>query len=62
MFDERLVAILASKIVARVPITIVLSAGPYPGYSTGFTLPDVAHVLQLAVAADRAGNSNPENQ
>jgi phosphatidylserine/phosphatidylglycerophosphate/cardiolipin synthase-like enzyme len=52
-FDERLVDILAAKIVAGVPITIVLSAGPYPGYSTGFTLADVANVLQAAVQVDR---------
>jgi phosphatidylserine/phosphatidylglycerophosphate/cardiolipin synthase-like enzyme len=50
LFDERLVAILAGKIVAGVPIRIVLSAGPYPGYSTGFKLTDVATVLQYAVA------------
>ena len=54
LFDERLVAILASKIVAGVPIRIVLSAGPYPGYSTGFKLTDVATLLQFAVATDRA--------
>jgi phosphatidylserine/phosphatidylglycerophosphate/cardiolipin synthase-like enzyme len=59
-FDERLVAILANKIVARVPITIVLSAGPYPGYSTGpWTLMDVAKVLQGAVQADE-GASAPQ--
>jgi phosphatidylserine/phosphatidylglycerophosphate/cardiolipin synthase-like enzyme len=52
MFDERLFAVLASKIVAGVPITIVLSAGPYPGYSTGFKPTEVAKILLGAVAAD----------
>jgi phosphatidylserine/phosphatidylglycerophosphate/cardiolipin synthase-like enzyme len=55
MFDERLVDILASKIVAGVPITIVLSAGGggAAGYGNGFTLMDLANVLQYAVAVDR---------
>jgi phosphatidylserine/phosphatidylglycerophosphate/cardiolipin synthase-like enzyme len=52
LFDERLFAVLASKIVAGVPITIVLSAGPYPGYSTGFKPTEVAKILLLAVAGD----------
>lgn len=53
-FDERLFAILASKIVAGVPITIVLSAGGggAAGYSNGWTLKDVAKVLQEALEVD----------
>lgn len=60
LFDERLLAILASKVVARVPITIVLSAGPYPGYSTGFTPAGFADVLVSAVAANGGGPSRAE--
>jgi phosphatidylserine/phosphatidylglycerophosphate/cardiolipin synthase-like enzyme len=54
-FDERLFAILASKIVAGVPITIVLSAGGggIAGYKNKpFTLQDVAKLLQQAVEVD----------
>ncbi|MBV9944576.1 MAG: hypothetical protein JO262_20800 [Solirubrobacterales bacterium] len=53
-FDERLFAILANKIVARVPITIVLSAGGggAAGYGNGWTLKDVATVLQEALELD----------
>jgi phosphatidylserine/phosphatidylglycerophosphate/cardiolipin synthase-like enzyme len=53
-FDERLFAILASKIVAGVPITIVLSAGGggAAGYSNGWTLKDLATILQQALEVD----------
>jgi phosphatidylserine/phosphatidylglycerophosphate/cardiolipin synthase-like enzyme len=55
-FDERLFAILASKIVAGVPITIVLSAGggsALGGYQNKpFTLKDVAQILQQSLEVD----------
>jgi phosphatidylserine/phosphatidylglycerophosphate/cardiolipin synthase-like enzyme len=53
-FDERLFAILASKVVAGVPITIVLSAGGggAAGYSNGWTLKDLAKILQQALEVD----------
>jgi phosphatidylserine/phosphatidylglycerophosphate/cardiolipin synthase-like enzyme len=53
-FDERLFAILASKIVAGVPITIVLSAGGggAAGYSNGWTLKDLAKILKEALEVD----------
>lgn len=53
-FDERLFAILANKIVARVPITIVLSSGGggAAGYSNGWTVKDVAKILKQAVEVD----------
>ncbi len=52
--DERLFAILASKIVAGVPITIVLSAGRggAAGYSNGWTLKDLGKILKQAVEVD----------
>lgn len=53
-FDERLIAILANKIVAGVPIKIVLSAGGggAAGYGNGYTLKDLAKILQQAVELD----------
>jgi phosphatidylserine/phosphatidylglycerophosphate/cardiolipin synthase-like enzyme len=53
-FDERLFAILANKIVAGVPITIVLSAGGggAAGYGNGWTLKDTAEILKQAVEVD----------
>jgi phosphatidylserine/phosphatidylglycerophosphate/cardiolipin synthase-like enzyme len=55
VFDERLFAILAGKIVAGVPITIVLSAGGggIAGYKNKpFTPKDVATTLQKALEVD----------
>lgn len=54
MFDERLFAILASKIAAGVPITIVLSSGGggAAGYSNGWTIKDVGETLKKAVEVD----------
>jgi phosphatidylserine/phosphatidylglycerophosphate/cardiolipin synthase-like enzyme len=54
MFDERLMAMLARKIVAGVPITIVLSAGGggAAGYSNGWTIKEVGEVLKRAVEVD----------
>ncbi len=53
-FDERLFAILAAKIVAGVPIKIVLSAGGggAAGYSNGWTLKELAKVMQQALEVD----------
>ena len=53
-FDERLIAILASKIMAGVPIKIVLSAGGggAAGYGNGFTLKDLAKILHQALEVD----------
>jgi phosphatidylserine/phosphatidylglycerophosphate/cardiolipin synthase-like enzyme len=53
-FDERLFAILADKIAADVPITIVLSAGGggAAGYSNGWTIKDTAETLLQAVEID----------
>jgi phosphatidylserine/phosphatidylglycerophosphate/cardiolipin synthase-like enzyme len=53
-FDERLFAILAAKIVAGVPITIVLSAGGggAAGYGNGWTLKELAQILDEAVRVD----------